>query len=206
MLLLTNTSDLVRVTPATAGSLLVHASWVDNDSGSITPGRTNTAAITGSGSAITVVGSPTGTNKRNVKYLSVRNDHASVTSVVTIDHTDATNVEVLWKGSLLPSEEVVLDANGMWTVYTSGGIPKWSAFVGPFDVQVFTTAGSGTPWTKPTTFTPKMVQVVMWGGGGGGGAGASLASATVAKGGAGGGGGAFATRIFKPLILARLKQ
>jgi hypothetical protein len=119
MLLLCSTSDLVRVTAGTGGSLLVEAAWVDNDSGTITVGRTNTAAITGT-SATTVVGSPTGTNKRNVKFLSVRNDHASITSVVTIDHTDGTNAEVLWKGTLLAGEEVVLDGNGVWTLYNSG--------------------------------------------------------------------------------------
>jgi len=42
---------------------------------------------------------------------------------------------------------------------------------GPVDVQVFSATGAGT-WTKPTTFTPKVVEVVMWGGGGGGGRGA----------------------------------
>ena len=46
MLILSSTSDLLRVTTSAAGDVDVHASWVDNASGTITPGRTNTAAIT----------------------------------------------------------------------------------------------------------------------------------------------------------------
>jgi len=43
MLLLTSTSDLVQVVTGQAVTTDVHASWVDNASGTITPGRTNTA-------------------------------------------------------------------------------------------------------------------------------------------------------------------
>lgn len=195
MLLLTSTSDLIQVITGSATSVEVHASWVDNASGTITPGRTNTAAITGA-TTTTVVASPAASTQRNVKHLSIKNDHATLSNVIEVIHTDGTNVETLWEGTLLAQESVVLDANGLWTSYSPGGSQKTTAFVGPVDVQVFTATGAGT-WTKPTSFTPKAVIVVMWGAGGGGGAGASLATATVAKGGGGGGGGAYNTRYFQ---------
>lgn len=187
MLLLTSTSDLVRVVTGSAADIEVHASFVDNLSAVITPGRTNTASIT-TATTTTVVGSPAASTQRNVKHLNIRNNHASTSTTLEVLHTDGTNIESLWAGTLLAGEVVVLDANGNWQAYTSGGILKSSTFVGPVDVQVF--AANGT-WTKPTAFTPRAVFVKVWGAGGGGGAGASLATAVVAKGGAAGGGGAF---------------
>jgi len=46
MLILSSTSDIIRVVTSAAADVDVHASWVDNASGTITPGRTNTAPIT----------------------------------------------------------------------------------------------------------------------------------------------------------------
>ena len=57
MLLLTSTSDLVQIVTGSSASVEVHADWMDNASGTITPGRTNTAAITGAATT-TVVASP----------------------------------------------------------------------------------------------------------------------------------------------------
>ena len=44
MILLTSTSDKIRLTTGSAGAIDVHASYVDDNSGTITPGRTNTAS------------------------------------------------------------------------------------------------------------------------------------------------------------------
>jgi len=121
MLLLTSTSDLVRaVTDATA-DIEVHASWVENNAGVITPGRTNTASIT-TATTTTVVGAPSSSGiQRNVKLLSVRNNHASTTCNVTIDHTDGTNAEELITVALLAGETLVLDELGNWTHYDTNG-------------------------------------------------------------------------------------
>src|SRR5216683_1091785 len=98
MLLLTSTSDLIQVITGSSGTINVHASWMDNLSGTITPGRTNTATISGAATT-TVVGSPASSTQRNVKQLSVHNSHASTSNLITIQHTDGTNIEILWIGT-----------------------------------------------------------------------------------------------------------
>jgi len=123
MLLQTSTSDKVQVITGSAGTIYVHASWADNVSGVVTPGRTNTAVIS-TAATTDVVAAPGASTQRNTKLLSVRNTDASVSNLITIQHTDGTTVEILWKGTLLSGEAVVLDANGVFTLYDVNGAPK----------------------------------------------------------------------------------
>jgi hypothetical protein len=127
MLLLTSTSDLVRLTPGTASDIEVHASWVDLSGSTVTPGRTNTASITGT-SQTTIVGSPAASTYRNVKLLSIRNNHASQSSVVTVDHTDGTTAETLIAVTLLAGETLVRNYVGKWVHYTANGVPYTTAY------------------------------------------------------------------------------
>lgn len=91
MLLLTTTSDALTVITGTAVTAIdVHASWVDYASGTATPGRTNTASITGA-TTTTVVAAPASSTQRNVKTLNIRNRDAALSCDVTIKHTDGTN-------------------------------------------------------------------------------------------------------------------
>jgi hypothetical protein len=121
MLLLTGTSDIIRVVTGTTGSSIqVHASWVDNNAGTITPGRTNTAAIT-TNTTTTVVGSPAASTQRNVKHLNITNAHATVATQVTVQHFDGTTSEDLMSVTLLPGENLVLDAEGSWTHHDAQG-------------------------------------------------------------------------------------
>lgn len=123
MLLLTSTSDLLQVVTGSAGSINVHASWVDNASGTITPGRTNTASIT-SATTTTVVAAPAASTQRNVKLLVVFNASATVSNLVTVQHTDGTNVEIIFRGTLAPGESMVFDDAGDEHVKDSNGIEK----------------------------------------------------------------------------------
>ena len=79
------------------------------------------------------------------------------------------------------------------------GIGTWVAANQPLDTFSHTSSGSYT-WTKPTTFTPRMVMVICIGGGGGGGGGGSSASGN-STGGCGGGGGAYSVGIFPAALL-----
>ena len=121
MLLLTGTSDLVQVITGSAGAIAVHASWVDNASGTITPGRTNTASIT-TAATTTVVGSPAASTQRNVRLLSVLNASLTVANAVTVQHTDGTNVEILWKGTMKVGESVSLNEAGDFVYANAQGI------------------------------------------------------------------------------------
>src|SRR5262245_19632050 len=123
MLLLTSTSDKIQVVTGSTGTIEVHASWIDNASGVITPGRTNTAAIS-TATTTDVVGSPGSSTQRNVITLSVKNDHSSSSNAIEVLHTDGTNAETIWEGTLLAGEMVVLDAYGVWTYYDAAGAVK----------------------------------------------------------------------------------
>lgn len=120
MLLLTSTSDLLRITTSSAADIKVHASWVDNAAGTITPGRTNTAIS--SATTTTVVASPGSSTQRTVKNLLVRNDHASTANTLTLLHTDGTTSINLYVVSLAAGESLVFDDSGL-TRFNSAGIP-----------------------------------------------------------------------------------
>lgn len=129
MLLLTSTSDIVRIVTGSAANLNVHVSWVDNLSGTITPGRTNTAAIA-TATTTTVCAAPAASTQRNVKGIFVTNNHASASTQVTVQHFDGTNSEDLMGVTLLAGENLILDAVGNWThrdvqggLYTYAGPP-----------------------------------------------------------------------------------
>lgn len=119
MLLLTSTSDLIQVITGSAASVDVHASWVDNNAGTITPGRTNTVGI-GSGTT-TIVAAPGASTQRNIKLLDITNTHATVSTQVTVNHTDGTNVSDLMGVTLLPGENLLFDSEGSWHHHDAQG-------------------------------------------------------------------------------------
>ena len=120
MLLLTSTSDIVTVITSAAASIVTHVSYVDNNSGTVTPARTNTAAIN-TATTTTVVASPASGVQRNVKFLSLANVSGSVTTNVTVSHSDGTNVIELISVALLPSESLSFSSTGVWSHLDSNG-------------------------------------------------------------------------------------
>jgi hypothetical protein len=102
MLLLTSTSDKLQVVTSASVTVDVHASFVDLNGSTVTPGRTNTAISTTT--TTDVVGAPGSGTTRNVKTLSVRNKHASSDVTVTIVHTDGTTAVELEKRTLGPGQ------------------------------------------------------------------------------------------------------
>lgn len=80
----------------------------------------------------------------------------------------------------------------------TGVLPVANGGFNAVDVQIFTADGT---WTKPTTGTPKSVQVFLIAGGGGGGSGRKGANGTVRTGGGGGAGGGIGEKVFPASIL-----
>jgi hypothetical protein len=103
MLLLVSTSDKIRLTTGSAGDVDVHASYVDNNAGTITPGRLNTGAIA-TATTTDIVAAPAASTIRNVKTLHIRNTHATVSNTVTVIHTDGTTAVELHKCTLQPGD------------------------------------------------------------------------------------------------------
>jgi hypothetical protein len=125
MIILSSTSDLVRVVTGSSGTVEVQASWADNASNAISPDRTNTAISTAT--TTTVVGSPGSSTQRKIKYLSVRNDHATTSNAIEIFHTDGSNPVSLWKGTLLAQEQIVYNENTGWQYFAATGAIKQGA-------------------------------------------------------------------------------
>lgn len=113
MLLLTSTSDLVRlVTSAAVSTIEVHASYVDVSGSTITPGRTNTLITTAT--STTIVASPAAATQRNVKAIYVTNNSAGTSCTVGVSHTDGTNAVELIEFILLPGENLGYREDGSW--------------------------------------------------------------------------------------------
>lgn len=182
-MLLTSTSDKIRLVTSVAGDVRVQASYVDLSGSTVTPGRLNSSISTAT--TTDIVASPASSTQRKIKYVSIWNDSSSAANSVTVQHTDGTTVVDIYVVSL-PSQSglVYVDGQG-WTVTGNSR---------PTNIQTFSASGT---WNKPTSFNPGAVMVRVWGAGGGGGGGSSLATATVTKGGGGGGGGCFVERIFR---------
>jgi hypothetical protein len=120
MIHLAGTSDLLRVITSAAADIEAHVSYVENNAGTITPGRTNTASIT-TATTTTILGSPGASIQRRAKHINLRNNHASTSCDVTVTHEDGTNTETLVKASLLPGEVLVCDSKGEWHHYDANG-------------------------------------------------------------------------------------
>ena len=144
MLLLTSTSDIVTVTTGSAGAIAVHTSYVDNNAGVITPGRTNTASIT-TAATTTVVASPAASTQRNVKRVNINNTSGSVANLVTVNHSDGTTVTPLWAATLAIGESVEMDENGIFNYYDATGKPYISSLTsGPGSFTTLTASAAVT--------------------------------------------------------------
>lgn len=124
MLLLTSTSDIIRVVTGSAADIECHASWVDINGTTVTPGRTNTAPIT-TATTTTIVAAPAASTQRNVKALYIHNTHATVASTVLIQHFDGTTSVDLINCTLLPDEHLNLNENGSW-VHRTGTLAEYT--------------------------------------------------------------------------------
>lgn len=149
MLLLTSVSDLVRIVTSAAGDIEVHASWVDNNAGTITPGRQNTAISTAT--TTTVVPSPGSGVQRNVKALQITNNHASSSCFVEVLHTDGTTPSELIGVTLLPGENLGLREDGSWVHRDANGA-EYTGAQTPSDLL----AGTGIAGTISETI-PRML-------------------------------------------------
>jgi hypothetical protein len=115
MLLLTSVNDRLQLITDAAIAIDVHTTWVDTvtSSGTITPGRTNSAITTAA--TTNIVGGPAASTQRNVKTVHIRNKGASPCGV-TVQHTDGTVVAQLFKTSLIASGQLQYTDQGGFTV------------------------------------------------------------------------------------------
>jgi hypothetical protein len=117
MLILSSTSDKLQLSLGSAGTIDVHASWMDNVAGAVGPGRTNTPTIS-TATTVDIVPAPAAGTQRNVKTLHVRNRGAAA-NTVTVLHTDGTVTVSLHSVILLPGSTLeYIDEVGFLPVAT----------------------------------------------------------------------------------------
>lgn len=121
MMLLATTSDVIRVVTSGTADIHCYASWIDNATGTITPGSTPTAIT--SATTTTLVAAPGSSTQRNVRTLNIRNKHATTSNTLTIQFYNGTAYEI-FAVTLLAGETVeYVDGQG-WRVYDSTGQVK----------------------------------------------------------------------------------
>lgn len=117
-MILTSTSDLIKVTTSSTADLHVQAGWTDITTTAFTPGRTNT--IITSATTTTVVASPGASTQRQVKTLRLYNAHASTSNTITAIHYDGTSNNTVYKHILLAGESIGYDGT-KWELYDALG-------------------------------------------------------------------------------------
>lgn len=129
MLLLTSTSDIVRiVTGSAVSTITVDASYMDNASGTVTPGSTITNITTAT--TTTVVAAPASSTQRNVLALYITNNNSSSSCGVTVQKYNGTIAADLISVILLPGENLMMDEDGRFVhLDANGGI---YGYQGPF--------------------------------------------------------------------------
>lgn len=103
MIILTNSAtDKLQLVTDAAVTVDVHASFMDLNGTTVTPGKQNTAISTAA--TTDIVATPAASTYRNVKSMTIRNKHASSSVVVTVVYdSNGTDYE-LHKTQLLAGE------------------------------------------------------------------------------------------------------
>lgn len=196
MILLTSTSDLVKIITASALNMDVACSYVDLDTSAAStqipvPGRT-LSLITTATTTTTIVPALTGTFKRSIKTLSIYNRDASASNLTTVQLYDGTNNIDVVKVTILAGETLSYDEGKGWSVINATGqIKQVVQTSGQYVGATLVTSASANFTTGATTNKIKIKGV---GGGGGGGGCTSVASAAAGAG--GGGAGSYAEKTF----------
>ena len=117
MLILALTTDKLQLVTTTAAATSVHASYVDDASGTFTAGKQNTAVA--SATTTDIVAVPGSSTQRNVKVLSIVNADASLSQMVTVLFNANGTTFTLFTCPLAIGEELIC-SEGTWQHFNVG--------------------------------------------------------------------------------------
>jgi|GEM_PF-2735311 len=121
MLLLTSTTDLLRLVTGAAANITCSVAALDNTAGVISvPDLPPLAAISSATTTI-ICAAPASGVQRNVKAIFITNNHATASSQVTVQRYNGTNAADLMGVTLLPGENMILDDQGGWHHHDAQG-------------------------------------------------------------------------------------
>lgn len=119
MLILKPTTEKIRIVTGSAGTIHCYAVWADSSD----PVTFDNAMAVISTATTTDLVPVTATNDRNIQTLTVRNAHASITNLVTVELYDGTTAFDIFKASLGPGEQIqFLDGVGFQVLTNSGAV------------------------------------------------------------------------------------
>jgi hypothetical protein len=160
MLILATTTDVLRIVTGSAGDIQVYAAWMDNASGTVTPGKTGTLITTAT--TTTVVAAPAASTQRNVKSLNITNNSTTLTCQIGVQVFDGTNSFELREVTLLPGENLAMEEFGEWhhrdaqngdytyTVPASGNLGITGTIAETFPRELCTETNSTVPSASGT--------------------------------------------------------
>lgn len=149
-MLILNSTDVLQLVTGSAGAVDAHVSWADNNSGTVSPNRTNTTQIT-TATTTTICGSPSSGQQRSARLVTVANVSSTVSNLCTVQHYDGTNTEVLASYSLLPNESMVLNGGVPYHFDKYGGI--YQATTQPAVLFNYSTTAQGAGFASDTYLT-----------------------------------------------------
>jgi hypothetical protein len=125
MILLTTTSDVLRIVTSFAADIDVFASFIDRNGSTDTPGNQDAAITTATTTSI--VSAPGASTYRNVRNISIRNKDAVDGCTVTVQFYDGVNAREVIKATLAAGESMNYEDGYGWSVFESGITPAGSS-------------------------------------------------------------------------------
>lgn len=122
MILLSGASDVLRLVTTSTANLDVVAGYADHASAVVSPGRSLTTIS--SAATTTVVAAPGASTQRTVRFLTIRNRHASTANTVTLQLFDGTTAYEIHKITLAAGEALIYDEAAGFAYLSSLGLPK----------------------------------------------------------------------------------
>ncbi len=128
MIILDGANDVLRLVTTSVANLDVVAGFASYASGTVTPGKQATTIA--SATTTTVVSAPGASTQRTVRFLTVRNRHATTANTVTLQLFNGTTAFEVYKVTLAAGEAFTYDEANGWQYLSALGLPKTSETTG----------------------------------------------------------------------------
>lgn len=133
---------------------------MDYNGTTVQPGRTNSKITTAT--TTDIVASPASSTTRNVKTLHICNIHASSSVLVTVQHTDGTNVIKLEELTLLAGERLSYIEGQGFELVDANGVTKTNASAAVFVARLASDLANSTTTAAKVTGLDYPVGIGTW--------------------------------------------
>jgi hypothetical protein len=123
MILLASTSDVLRLVTSSTAPIDVVAGFADLAT-AVAPGQQCTAISTAT--TTTVVSAPSGSDKRSVRFLTIRNTHATTANTITLQLYNGSTAYAIYTLVLAAGEALIYDEAAGFAYLSAQGLPKVS--------------------------------------------------------------------------------